>query len=592
MAKRQPRACPEARRVQGLVSGQRAKSRVGSTVLSHTVGAIPLLMRIMERMQLEPLLRQHVPDKDSRTKPATARVLTVLVCNLLVSREPVYGVAEWAGNYAPDLFQLQPDELPHLNDDRVGRCLDRLFAALDSELVLAVVRHVVQEFGVQLEELHNDSTTISFFGTYADAQQEGLMQQLATPAITWGHSKDHRPDLQQLLYILTVTEDGGIPIYFQTRSGNVVDDQTHQATWELLRKLIGRPDFVYVADCKLATTDNMNAIARQGGRFITVLPATRKEDAQFRQRLREQPAGVSWRELYQLRDEDHHVLDTLSVSTDELLSAEGYRLHWILSTRKREDDAAARAGVTDRAMRRLSELRQRLLGPRTRFRQRDKVEQAVQEILHDYRVGDWLVVEIQEAEQEHYRQAHRGRPSQATKYTRTVQKRYAISWRIDTRRLEDAAQDDGIFPLITNLPDWDARQILEAYKRQPILEKRFSQLKTDFRVAPVYLKNVGRIVGLLAVYFFALMVQALLERELRRAMKDQRVSDLPLYPEGRACTRPTTRRMLDVFENIQRHSIQRRNAVAESLVTELSPLQRQLLALLNVSPKNYGASTD
>jgi hypothetical protein len=88
------------------------------------------------------------------------------------------------------------------------------------------------------------------------------------------------------------------------------------------------------------------------------------------------------------------------------------------------------------------------------------------------------------------------------------------------------------------------------------------------------------------------MVQALLERELRRAMKDQRVSDLPLYPEGRACTRPTTRRTLDVFENIQRHSIQRRNAVAESLVTELSPLQRQLLALLNVSPKNYGASTD
>jgi transposase len=592
MAKRQPRACPEARRVQGLVSGQRAKSRVGSTVLSHTVGAIPLLMRIMERMQLEPLLRQHVPDKDSRTKPATARVLTVLICNLLVSREPVYGVAEWAGNYAPDLFQLQPDELPHLNDDRVARCLDRLFAALDSELVLAVVRQVVQEFGVQLEELHNDSTTISFFGSYADAQQEGLMQQLPTPAITWGHSKDHRPDLQQLLYILTVTEDGGIPIYFQTSSGNVVDDQTHQATWQLLRKLIGRPDFVYVADCKLATTDNMNAIARQGGRFITVLPATRKEDAQFRQRLREQPAGVSWRELYQLRDEDHHVLDTLSVSTDELLSAEGYRLHWILSTRKREDDAAARAGATDRTMRRLAELRQRLLGPRTRFRQRDKVEQAVQEILHDHRVSDWLVVEIQEAEQEHYRQAHRGRPSQATQYTRTVQKRYAISWRIDSRRLEDAAQDDGIFPLITNLQDWDARQVLEAYKRQPILEKRFSQLKTDFRVAPVYLKNVGRIVGLLAVYFFALMVQALLERELRRAMKDQRVSDLPLYPEGRACTRPTTRRTLDVFENIQRHSIQRRNAVAESLVTELSPLQRQLLALLNVSPKNYGAPTD
>lgn len=281
-----------------------------------------------------------------------------------------------------------------------------------------------------------------------------------------------------------------------------------------------------------------------------------------------------------------HIAATVRCATEH-----AYRLHWILSTRKQEDDAVARAGLTERAIRQLSELRERLLGPRTRFRQRDKVEQAVQEILNDYRVGDWLVVEIEEAEQETYRQEHPGRPSKTTRYTRTVRKQYTFSWRIDAQRLADAALEDGIFPLITNLHAWDARRVLEAYKRQPILEKRFSQLKTDFRVAPVYLKNVGRIVGLLAVYFFAWMVQALLERELRHAMKDQRVSDLPLYPEGRESTRPTTRRTLDVFENIQRHTIQRRNADDESLATELSPLQRQLLTLLKISPKNYGAAT-
>src|SRR3970282_2331214 len=98
--------------------------------------------------------------------------------------------------------------------------------------------------------------------------------------------------------------------------------------------------------------------------------------------------------------------------------------------------------------------------------------------------------------------------------------------------------------------------------------------------------------GLVPAYSFALMVRALLERELRRAMKDQRVSDLPLYPEGRACTRPTTRRTLDVFENIQRHTIGRRNSAAESLVTELSTLQRRLLTLLKVSPTTYGPPTD
>ena len=590
MAKRKKKnkACPEARRVAGVVSGQRAQQHAGSTLHSHTVGAIPLLNRIMQRMQLEPLLRQHVPDKDRRTRPGTARVLTLLVSNLLVSREPVYGVAEWASRYAPDLFGLAPDDLERLNDDRLGRCLDRLFATLDTDLVLAVVRQVVEEFQVSLDELHNDSTTVSFYGSYPEAEQPHWILQRLAPAITWGHSKDHRPDLKQLLYTLTVTEDGGVPVYFQAHSGNMTDDQTHQATWLLLRQLVGRPDFVYVADCKLATTDNMNAIARQGGRFISILPATRKENTRFRQRLRQQPDSVTWRELDQRRDEDDEVIDTLSVCTDELLSAEGYRLYWILSTRKQEQDAATRVSQTERAIRHLLELRERLCGPRTRFRQRDKVLQAVHEILQEYGVQDWLQVEIEEVQRESYRQAHRGRPGKDTQFKRTVRTQYTISWQIHAPALEEAARDDGVFPLITNLQDWDARQVLEAYKRQPIIEKRFSQLKTDFCVAPVYLKNVGRIVALLAVYFFALMVQTLLERELRRAMKQQRRSTLPLYPEGRPCSRPTTRQVIDCLDTIQRHTLLRRGAEDELLVTDLSPLQRQLLTLLQLSPKNYG----
>ena len=90
------------------------------------------------------------------------------------------------------------------------------------------------------------------------------------------------------------------------------------------------------------------------------------------------------------------------------------------------------------------------------------------------------------------------------------------SW--TTRRLTEAERDDGVFPLLTNDRTFDAEQVLRAYKRQPLIEKRFSQFKTDFAVAPVYLKNVARIQGLLAVYFLVLLVQTLLERELRRAM--------------------------------------------------------------------------
>ena len=131
-----------------------------------------------------------------------------------------------------------------------------------------------------------NSTTIPPPSPFTEpADQESCVRGQTTLAITFGHSKDHRPDLKQLLYILTVTEDGGVPIYFTSASGNTSDDTTHQQTWDVLCQLVGRSDFLYVADCKLASTGNMNYIACQQGYFITVLPRTRKEDQQFRQRL-------------------------------------------------------------------------------------------------------------------------------------------------------------------------------------------------------------------------------------------------------------------------------------------------------------------
>ncbi len=99
-------------------------------------------------------------------------------------------------------------------------------------------------------------------------------------------------------------------------------------------------------------------------------------------------------------------------------------------------------------------------------------------------------------------------------------------------------------------------ELLLAYKGQPSLEKRFSHMKTDFEVAPVYLKEASRVQALLCVYFLALLTEALLERELRRAMDREAIASLPLYPEGRKCRRPTARRLIDLFEDVQRHSLQ------------------------------------
>jgi len=563
-------------------------ARTGRNVLrSSTVGALPILNHFLRRMRLEDFLRAALPAEDLRSKLSPVKALLVLFRNLLISREPIYGVGEWAARHTPNLLGLAAEkEIGLLNDDCVGRALDRLFMADVPSLVLAVATHVVKEFGVSLDELHNDSTTVTFCGAYANATADQRALGRPTLAIAFGHNKDHRPDLKQLLFILTVTADGGVPLHFRAASGNVSDDQTHRDTWDLLCQLTGRRDFLYVADCKLASSENMAYLHQRQGRFVTILPRTRGEDAAFRQQVAQ--GQVTWRSLWVKTDEAGEAIDHYSTSEPPATTVEGYRLVWYHSLRKAEQDAVARSGRIERALEQLAALKAKLRSPRTRYRQEAKVAAAVAQVLEACGAEEWIVTEIQPQTEETFHQDRRGRPGKDTRYVKTVATRFDLSYRIDDTRVALDVRSDGIFPLVTNVADFSELELLQAYKRQPVIEKRFSQLKTDFEVAPVYLKAVHRIQSLLCVYFFVLLLEALVERQLRQAMYSSEIEALPMYPEGRACRWPTTRRVIDLFESVQRHTLEHHGQPVEVLVTELNRLQRKILKLLGLSSNDYG----
>jgi transposase len=560
--------------------GELARAQ-GRTLSSYRICALPIIDRLLERMRLDHFLRSYLPLADRRCRIAPSIGISLLLKNVLLCREPLYGIGEWAARFALEALGFADTQLPSLNDDRIGRCLDRLFQSDITSMVLALATHVVREFEIDLDELHNDSTTITFHGAYADAAQEEQRGQKTRMAITWGYNKDHRPDLKQLLYILTVARDGAIPLYFQVASGNVADDQTHIATWDLLCRLVGRSNFLYVADCKLASMENMAHIHQHQGRFLTMLPRTRSEDRAFRDSL--ESGQVQWRSIHDKRNDDGKIVDQYSVCVPATLSAEGYRLVWYHSTRKAEQDARSRHQQVERAMNELAELRQKLSSPRTRYRQEAKVAEAVQEILRGRGVERWIVTEIKEQTEEKFRQDRRGRPNDQTRYVKETSTRFELAYHIDNARLAAETCGDGVFPLITNDDSLPELEMLLAYKSQPALEKRFSHLKTDFEVAPVYLKEASRIQALLCVYFLALLTESLLERELRRAMDREAIESLPLYPEGRKCRRPTARRLIDLFEDVQRHSLQVGRRPPVVFTTQLSRLQRRLLRLLGMA---------
>ena len=557
--------------------------------LSGKLGPLPIINRFFDRLHIDRLLDEFVPHTDRRVTLPPATGLGVLIRNILVAREPIYGMAEWASRHDEGVLRLPAGGVKLLNDDRVGRCLDRLFQADRAGLATALVTRAQQRFDLDLEQLHNDTTTITFHGKYENANGDDHFG-MPTCRITRGYNKDHRPDLKQLVYALTTTADGAVPVWCSLEDGNITDDQTHIGTWDSLCRLVGDSDFRYVADSKLCTTENMDHIAKGRGRFVTVLPKTRKEDAWFRDWI--QTHDVPWQEL--VRRPNSRRKD----GPDEVYrgfesprrSAEGYRIIWYWSSQKSEQDRESRQNRIDRALRELQQVQERMASPRSRLTTEGKVHDEAAKLLAECNATRWIEIVVNTTHESYFRQDKPGRPGKDTKYVRQARKKLDLVWSSNEKTLQYDSRTDGIFPLIVNESEDDLspRDALLAYKHQPHLERRFHELKSIAEVMPVMLHNPARIEAFLFVYFIALFVDAIIEREIRRRMKADALRSLPLYAEGRACTAPTADRIFSLFGDIRRHAlVDPDDQVVRWLYDDLSSTHRTVLRLFSIPTAKY-----
>ena len=550
---------------------------------------MPIVNHFLKRLSVAELFERYVPHDDRRMKLGPSVALGVVVRNLVLHREPVYALGEWAAPFSPTVLGLGPGEADLLNDDRVGRTLLRLFDADRASLMTALVLGAVAEFEVDCAELHNDSTSVTFSGAYRLATGAARAGK-ATAPIAFGHNKDHRADLKQLVWILTVSADGAVPVAYRVEGGATNDDTTHVPTWDALVELLGRSDFLYVADTKLASRDAMAHIAEHGGRFVTVLPRTRKEDAFFRSWV--QDHAPTWTEAARRPSRRPGEPDNLwRTAPSPVPSAEGYRIVWVHSTLEAALDADSRQSRIQRAVTALADLAARVSSPKSRWHTRSAVAAAAQRELASANASRWVSVEVEEHEEESFHQERRGRPGETTRYRRTTRTRFSLIWKVDTALVAYDAKSDGCFPLVTNDTNLSDAEVLAAYKYQPHLERRHAQLKGVQLVAPVFLKDVARIEGLLCCHFVALLVQALVERQIRQAMATSGVASIPLYPEDRDCAAPSASRIFEVFNGLARHELLSDGRIVQTFAPELTRLQAQVLDLLEAPHSAYGITS-
>ena len=159
---------------------------------SERLGPLPLVNVFLERLDLEARLERFVPNAGRRVRLPFASSLMVLLRSLLVEREPLYAQASAVGSFAPSVFALGPAEQRHFSDDAVGAALDELYDANHEALITDVVVAMAREFGVRLDELHGDTTSVSFTGQYPDQQGVSIRGQ-RPPFITCGSCQGPPP---------------------------------------------------------------------------------------------------------------------------------------------------------------------------------------------------------------------------------------------------------------------------------------------------------------------------------------------------------------------------------------------------------------
>jgi transposase len=529
------------------------------------VGALPILNRFIERMGLEEELTLALKN------PGYADALLALIKNILVERNALYAVGEWVALYDVGLVAQGK-----IGDDKLGRALDRLFAADRATLQTRIVLAVMNGFDLKMEQIHNDTTSVMVRGAY-NGQNAKAVQ------LKRGHSKERRPDLKQLVYSLCVTADGAVPVHFKAYDGNQTDDGIHLQTWNRLRTLLQHPRFIYVADCKLCTEKNLRTIDAERGFFVTIVPKTRSEVATFTDAV---VAGdVRWEEILRKRaDRDEKAFDVIECAVGPYHLREGFTLHWYRSSQKKKRDEHDRNERIERTRERLDTLDlKRMRGPKTEAAIRKRVDQ----ILAQHHAEEWIAVEVKWDAVERFKAITRGKPTADTTFRRIIQHVPRLHVSTKAENIAQSAAMDGIFPLTTNTKEKPI-DVFKIYKYQPRIEKRHALLKSTLEVAPIWLKKNTRIEALMFLEFIAQMVAALIERELRHKMTEKKIDLLCSLPEGRGSKTPTIDQVLRLFENQNKHALYDGDRLIKQFADPLTPVQSQILQLLSIPTAVYG----
>lgn len=547
-------------------------------VQTKGVGFAPILRHYFEKCGIAEIIDQNVP-LDPRRKILTHGEASVaMITSILFQVLQLYRVCKFARETTVlDVIfpEIDPNEY---FDDRLADTLDAVYKYGIGNLETLLTQRMITEFEITSDICHNDTTSASVYGQCNKNRTADSIK------ITFGYSKKHRHDLKQFVWSLSVSSDSAFPLFQKAYSGNTSDVDTYVEQWHNLIDLLGRRDFLYVADSKIITKENMAYIHDNEGFFIAPAPMYESYKTTFYDALDQHDQEI----LIPYKDRDNRGFEVPLTFSHE---KKDYPFRMIIlydhglfarKRRTRENRIAKTRSAFDELSTKLN---------RYKLKTEAAISKACAEILKKYHTTEFFEYRITNDPVVTYKNAKRGRiPNGKTpEKVAVVKDHFRVELVFNESAFETELYRCGYYPLMTNKPkeDLSIEEAMMAHKNQYKSEHTNRRAKSGYSLEPIYLQTPERIEALLLLFKVALQVIVLIERTARKNIAERDRGLDGFMPNRKDVRNPKTEYLLREFEYIVKGEMVLHDEQSYGFVSELNNLQKDILSILEVPEECY-----
>ena len=532
---------------------------------------LPVVAAFCRRINLINIIDRIVPNE---MKVSVGTIVQGMVLDTLSGRSPLYRLEEFFEHQDTQLLLGQDVNSTSFNDTTVARAMDAIFDIGAEKVFNEVAFSASCMFPLDKRYVHFDTTSVNVWGDYSRCVSDS-----DSINITYGYSKDHRPDLKQfLMKMLCVGRN--VPILGSCEDGNGSDKSINNTVLSRISKHMAKHGlepgaFVYVADSAMVTKDNLAMVG--DNLFLTRLPFSYNEAARV---VSEAVVQDTWDEIGTLNEtpttaKRPPAIYSVTEKTVTIYEKE-YRALVIHSTAHDK----RRLKRLERQIKESTSTLSKLITQKTKsdfFCHPDAEAAASQLQQHETKLHH-ICADVEEKIS-----YAPGRPPKDGK-RKVSCIRYILNARIEEKseQIKQKREESGCFVLLTNVPQEGnmaetGAELLQAYKEQYGIEKNFSFLKDPLIVNDIFLKKPERIEVLGTILLISLMIWNLIEHTLRQHIKECEVS-LPGW-DKKPTKRPTAFMMSTKFMGLQVVRV----AGTCQLAAPLTDSQKRYLDALNLS---------